>query len=114
MVMQVVVEVEEEELHFTSSQMKLFLVTFLCNIKQMYSKFILGFTYKVHGGKGGLTTYTATKPTSENGGSGTAVLYHMVHRHRTIFIDNNGLKVKNKIYIELCLTLSCSLLMNII
>lgn len=32
----------------------------------------------------------------ENGGPGTVFLYHLVHTHRTLLIDNNGGKPLNK------------------
>lgn len=47
------------------------------------------------GGKeGGLTSGAVqTSPVGENGGAGTSFLYHMVHKHRTLYIDNGGRKV---------------------
>ena len=32
----------------------------------------------------------------ENGGPGTAFLYHLVHTHRTLLLDNDGGKPLNK------------------
>lgn len=51
------------------------------------------FSYRVKGGAGGNPVYTGSQPVAESGGSGTAVLYHMVHEHRTLLVDNGGLRV---------------------
>ena len=46
------------------------------------------FAYRAHGGAGGQN--------SEAGGAGTVFLYHLIHEHRTLLIDNNGQSALNK------------------
>ncbi|XP_038052472.1 uncharacterized protein LOC119725183 [Patiria miniata] len=48
-----------------------------------------GFNYHSRGGKAGHATL------AENGGGGTAFIYHMVYDHRTLIIDNGGLEPLN-------------------
>ena len=52
---------------------------------------MFGPSYQAHGGKakGGLANV-------ENGGPGTVFLYHLIHTHRTLLIDNNGGRPLNK------------------
>ena len=45
-----------------------------------------GFNYHAMGGRAGHPSL------AENGGAGTAFLYHMVYDHRTLIIDNGGLE----------------------
>lgn len=49
------------------------------------------FSYRAHGGKA-----KAGLENVENGGPGTVFLYHLVHTHRTLLIDNDGGKPLNK------------------
>ena len=49
------------------------------------------FSYQAHGGKA-----KAGLENVENGGPGTVFLYHLVHTHRTLLIDNDGGKPLNK------------------
>ena len=49
------------------------------------------FSYQAHGGKA-----KTGLPNVENGGPGTVFLYHLVHTHRTLLIDNDGGKPLNK------------------
>ena len=51
----------------------------------------LEFSYQAHGGKA-----KAGLENVENGGPGTVFLYHLVHTHRTLLIDNDGGKPLNK------------------
>ena len=48
-------------------------------------------SYQAHGGKA-----KTGLPNVENGGPGTAFLYHLVHTHRTLLFDNDGGKPLNK------------------
>nr|XP_026694748.1 uncharacterized protein LOC104266654 [Ciona intestinalis] len=50
---------------------------------------LIGFVAYSSGGKAGNTP--SSKINGENGGAGTALLYHMIHKHRTLYIDNGGL-----------------------
>ena len=52
---------------------------------------LLKFSYQAHGGKA-----KAGLENVENGGPGTVFLYHLVHTHRTLLIDNDGGKPLNK------------------
>ena len=51
----------------------------------------LVFSYQAHGGKAKTGLQNV-----ENGGPGTVFLYHLVHTHRTLLIDNDGGKPLNK------------------
>ncbi len=52
-----------------------------------------GFTYRAMGGHAGDIA------SSENGGAGTVFLYHMVHQHRTLLVDNGGLQPKDRFHV---------------
>ena len=49
-----------------------------------------GFGYHSWGGRAG------DRDTAENGGAGTAFIYHMVEEHRTLIVDNGGLKAQDE------------------
>jgi len=66
---------------------------------------LFGFRVHSRGGKGGETrSPTSRPPVGENGGAGTSILYHMIHRHRTLLIDNGGLKVSSdvQLFAKMC------------
>ena len=52
-----------------------------------------GFDYHTLGGESG------DPVRAENGGGGTAFLYHMVEEHRTLIIDNGGLQPRDRYHI---------------
>ncbi|XP_070535282.1 uncharacterized protein [Ptychodera flava] len=48
-----------------------------------------GFSYHTRGGRAG-------RDDSEHGGGGTAFVYHLIHTHRTLIIDNGGLEPRDE------------------
>ena len=50
------------------------------------------FKYLAYGGVRGNTN-------ANNGGAGTTFIYHMVHEHRTLIVDNNGHKCSDELNI---------------
>lgn len=52
-----------------------------------------GFNYHTIGGASG------DENRAENGGGGTAFLYHMIEEHRTLIIDNGGLQPRDRYHI---------------
>ena len=56
-----------------------------------HNETMTGFKYHTRGGPAG----KGDVKSAENGGAGTAFLYHMMHQHRTLIVDNGGLQARD-------------------